>query len=132
METIKDIEKKELVKDIESLMAELDKEWKNAMKEVETRFYSNAEYGKSIDKMGSANFQIGFMRSLAERIEDMDVKRAVLLIRFHSHSLKEPGKSDGFTAGACKELSVKLEVIADKADERRKMEISGKDTAMAV
>lgn len=132
METVKDIEKKELVKDIEAVMAELETEAKDAMRDMEDRFYSGAEYGRSIDRMGVARFQIGFLRVIAERIEDMDIKRAVLLIRYNSHSLKSSSSGGDLTAKSCGPLSEKLEQLADRADERRKMEIYGYEAAEAV
>lgn len=113
METNEKSMRDEMMGEMTALLEKLMNEKETAMEKMEHRFMT-ADCSREIDTMIEASFNKEYVESLMIRVSDMDVKRATLLIRYHSHYLatyKSPVSG--------KKLSEMLDKLADRLDELR-------------
>lgn len=115
MDTKEILIKDEMMGEMSALVEKLKTEQASAMEKMEHRFMI-ADCSQEIDRLIEASFKKGYVEGLMHRVGDMDIKRASLLIRYHSHYL---ASNDSPVAG--KELSEMLEKIADRIDEIREV-----------
>lgn len=115
MDTKENLIKDEMIGEMTALLKKLMNEQATAMERMEHRFMV-ADCSHDIDRLAEASFKKGYVESLLLRVRDMDIKRAAMLIRYHSHYL---AGYDSPVSG--KELSEMLGKLADRIDEIRKV-----------